>query len=38
MVLTVHPENTNAIGFYERLGWKRYGQAPWTGTMEKRLS
>ncbi len=37
MVLTVHPDNANAIAFYERLGWTRYGTRPWSGTMEKRL-
>jgi ribosomal protein S18 acetylase RimI-like enzyme len=40
MVLTVHPDNTRAVTFYEQLGWERrvVDDSPWTGTMEKRLT
>lgn len=39
MVLTVHPDNTRAVTFYEQLGWERVvdGDA-WAGKMERRLS
>ncbi|HEY4176146.1 MAG TPA: GNAT family N-acetyltransferase [Kofleriaceae bacterium] len=37
MVLSVHPTNVDAIGFYELLGWKRGVPADgrWRGYMEK---
>jgi hypothetical protein len=39
MLLTVHPDNTRAVAFYEQLGWERTaGDGPWTGMMEKRLT
>ena len=40
MVLTVHPDNTRAVTFYEQLGWERRTAADgsWTGSMEKRLT
>jgi ribosomal protein S18 acetylase RimI-like enzyme len=40
MVLTVHPENSHAIAFYERLAWVRQPDADgaWRGAMTKRLS
>lgn len=39
VVLTVHPGNTRAIEFYERLGWTRRAAdgASWSGAMDKRL-
>lgn len=38
MVLTVHPDNTRAVRFYEGLGWTRYEAGPtWAGVMEKLL-
>lgn len=39
MVLTVHPDNTRAVRFYERQGWlrDRDSSKPWTGTMKKVL-
>jgi ribosomal protein S18 acetylase RimI-like enzyme len=38
-VLTVHPRNTRAIEFYERLGWTRRISpgTPWAGAMDKQL-
>lgn len=40
MGLTVHPDNTRAVTFYEQLGWQRRIPADgrWTGSMEKRLT
>ena len=40
MVLTVHPDNTRAVTFYEQLGWERRGgdDGRWTGNLEKRLT
>jgi ribosomal protein S18 acetylase RimI-like enzyme len=40
MVLTVHPENTRAVRFYEQLGWQPDSPAGagWTGAMIKDLS
>jgi ribosomal protein S18 acetylase RimI-like enzyme len=40
MVLTVHPDNAQAVKFYEQLGWERRtaGEGPWAGKMEKRLT
>jgi ribosomal protein S18 acetylase RimI-like enzyme len=39
VVLTVHPRNTRAIEFYERLGWTRRVSpgSPWAGAMDKSL-
>lgn len=39
MSLTVHPSNTQATGFYERLGWAKVPDATgeWTGKMQKPL-
>jgi len=42
MTLTVHPDNTRAVRFYEQLGWvcaRGPGAAtgPWTGTMVREL-
>jgi ribosomal protein S18 acetylase RimI-like enzyme len=38
MGLTVHPGNTQAVGFYERMGWERVIAAEeWRGAMRKRL-
>jgi ribosomal protein S18 acetylase RimI-like enzyme len=37
MTLTVHPDNARAVQFYEQLGWKRTGEAPWTGSMVRDL-
>lgn len=40
MHLTVHPDNVQAIGFYQRLGWKKDGQdarGNWSGRMIKIL-
>lgn len=38
MHLTVNPQNTPAVRFYEGLGWERVLQGErWTGRMEKRL-
>jgi ribosomal protein S18 acetylase RimI-like enzyme len=38
MHLTVDPGNTQAIGFYERLGWQKISVSlTWSGQMEKRL-
>lgn len=39
MTLTVHPDNTRAVAFYEGLGWTRRSDAgePWHGKMEKPL-
>jgi ribosomal protein S18 acetylase RimI-like enzyme len=38
MVLTVHPENTRAVRFYEQLGWnRRLTEAVWSGAMHKEL-
>lgn len=39
MHLTVHPNNDQAIHFYEGLGWQRcYSEGRWRGIMEKRLA
>jgi ribosomal protein S18 acetylase RimI-like enzyme len=40
MVLTVHPENSRAVRFYEQLGWRRDPPAPgrWSGAMIKDLA
>jgi len=40
MGLTVHPDNTRAVTFYEQLGWERRiaDDGQWTGSMEKRLT
>lgn len=40
MVLTVHPDNSRAVNFYEQIGWERRLTADgrWTGNMEKRLT
>lgn len=37
--LTVDPKNQQAVGFYERLGWKRvaFNNQDWQGYMEKPL-
>jgi ribosomal protein S18 acetylase RimI-like enzyme len=37
MTLTVHPDNTRAVRFYEQLGWTRTGD-PWTGAMTRELT
>jgi ribosomal protein S18 acetylase RimI-like enzyme len=38
MVLTVHPENTRAVQFYEQLGWSRSpGTGAWGGAMHRDL-
>jgi ribosomal protein S18 acetylase RimI-like enzyme len=37
MNLTVHPDNTRAVRFYEQLGWNRTGE-PWTGAMTRELT
>jgi ribosomal protein S18 acetylase RimI-like enzyme len=38
MVLTVHPTNTRAVRFYERLGWQKIPEnTSWDGRMHKRL-
>lgn len=39
MVLTVHPDNTRAVRFYEELGWNRMPDVDgrWLGRMEKLL-
>jgi ribosomal protein S18 acetylase RimI-like enzyme len=38
MHLTVHPDNTNAVRFYEELGWTKAGGGfEWKGRMEKAL-
>lgn len=38
MILTVHPDNTHAVRFYEQLGWTRLDEGGrWQGAMEKRL-
>lgn len=40
MVLTVHPDNARAVGFYAQLGWVRIPEAgsdAWAGRMERRL-
>jgi ribosomal protein S18 acetylase RimI-like enzyme len=39
MHLSVHPTNTRAVGFYERLGWVRVNESSgaWDGRMQKRL-
>lgn len=40
MILTVHPDNTRAVAFYEGLGWTRHSEAgqPWQGKMQKALT
>ncbi|MBA3465635.1 MAG: GNAT family N-acetyltransferase [Deltaproteobacteria bacterium] len=39
MLLTVHPDNTRAVTFYEQLGWQRVANdGPWSGQMERLLS
>ncbi len=39
MHLTVHPDNHQAVRFYERLGWQRRDtEGVWQGVMEKHLS
>ncbi|MGH7603730.1 MAG: GNAT family N-acetyltransferase [Gemmatimonadaceae bacterium] len=40
MHLTVSPDNSRAIDFYERLGWSRYpgSDGRWMGAMKKNLS
>lgn len=40
MTLTVHPENTTAVRFYEQLAWTRRHEADgsWQGAMQKQLS
>lgn len=38
MHLTVNPQNTRAIRFYERIGWvKEFTEAGWQGRMAKQL-
>jgi ribosomal protein S18 acetylase RimI-like enzyme len=40
MNLTVHPDNVQAVGFYERLGWQKTPLVPggtWEGTMLKSI-
>jgi ribosomal protein S18 acetylase RimI-like enzyme len=39
MVLTVHPQNSRAVAFYEQLGWVRSNEpsGAWSGEMTKRL-
>jgi ribosomal protein S18 acetylase RimI-like enzyme len=38
MHLTVHPANTQAVGFYQRLGWQRTMEGTvWQGQMHKTL-
>lgn len=39
LVLTVHPENTRAVTFYEQLGWSRTltSDGRWTGAMRRNL-
>jgi ribosomal protein S18 acetylase RimI-like enzyme len=40
MTLSVHPNNTRAISFYEQLGWTRADERsrPWSGQMRKVLA
>lgn len=38
MTLTVHPDNTRAVRFYEQLGWVRVGEPAWTGLMVRTLA
>lgn len=37
LMLSVDADNTNAIGFYEHLNWKRYHPERWSGGMVKPL-
>jgi ribosomal protein S18 acetylase RimI-like enzyme len=38
MILTVHPTNTRAVRFYERLGWEKIPvSGAWDGLMHKKL-
>lgn len=38
MGLTVHPSNSRAVRFYEKMGWQRnLTDGQWTGSMSKTL-